>query len=243
MSRFFVPHGAVNGKIINVSGQEAHHIVDVMRLKVSDSVVTFDGTGKEYAGFIKEISKNSIIIEVTQVRQPGPKDPRKFALIQALTKKDKMDYIVEKATELGVSVVRVVTTDRTIPVWDDAKSVAHVERWQKIAREAAKQCGRADIPKILEITRFTEAVKDFDAYGIRLIAVLEEETVSLKNALPENRSGDVVIAIGPEGDFTSEESAAAKGLGFKAISLGRLVLKSDTAGLAALAILNHELSN
>ncbi|MDD5137013.1 MAG: 16S rRNA (uracil(1498)-N(3))-methyltransferase [Candidatus Omnitrophica bacterium] len=243
MSRFFVPSEAVSGNSIIVTGKEAHHILDVMRLKMFDTVVTFDGTGKEYVGVINDISRNSLTIGITEIRTSSEKEISSITLLQALPKKEKMDYIVQKSTELGVHSIVPVLTERTIPVWDEAKMRAQAARWKKIATEAAKQCGRVDIPEISPISKFTDAIKDFPGFDMRLIAVLSDEAVPLKNAIGGLVSGKVVLAIGPEGDFTADETAAAKKYSFKPISLGRRVLKSDTAGLALLSILNYELSN
>ena len=159
MSRFYIPKEFVNGNKIIVSGEEAHHILDVMRLKKLDNIVTFDGTGKEYTGIIRDMKGGLLEIEVINTKDIGlDKSGVKIMLIQALPKKDKMDYIVEKATELGVSSIIPVTTARTIPVWDDSKKSAHLERWQKIAREASKQCGRVNIPAIDTARSFKEVI-------------------------------------------------------------------------------------
>jgi len=240
MARFYVPKGSIKGNSIFIGGKEAHHILDVMRLKKSDKVITFDGTGKEYSGLIKDVSRDFLTVEITGIRDGiCVKGPR-LALIQAIPKKDKMDYIVEKATEIGVHSVVPVFCERTVPVWDGAKRDAQQERWRKIAKEAAKQCGRADIPDVGDIRDFADAVKDTEAIGLRLIATLSEEAVSLKDAVKGFKGEKIALAIGPEGDFTASEINAARREGFKAVSLGRNVLKSDTAALAALAILNYE---
>ena len=242
MSRFFVPPESVKGNSIVISGREAHHIIDVMRLEISDHVVTFDGSGREYVGRIREVSRNSLTVEITEIRTPAKKDACEITLLQAMPKKEKMDYIVEKSTELGVHSIVPVITERTIPDWDEKKKRLQVERWNKIAKEASKQCGRLDIPAVSAISEFTEAVKGFDGFKMRLIAILSEDAVSIKDALAGFKSGNVVIAIGPEGDFTPDEAKIAKDACFKAISLGPRVLKSDTAGLALISILNYEFS-
>jgi len=242
MSRFFVPPEAVKGNSIFIGAKEAHHILDVMRLKKSDGVITFDGTGKEYTGVIKDISRNSLTVEITGTRKLSVTEALQITLIQALPKKEKMDYIVEKSTELGVHSIVPAITGRTIPDWDEPKKRSQAERWKKIAREAAKQCGRADIPVISAISKFTDAIGNFNDFDMRLIAVLSEKTVPVKEAIAGFKSGKIVAAIGPEGDFTADESSFAGKCGFKAISLGPRVLKSDTAGLALLSILNYELS-
>lgn len=243
MSRFFVPKEAVRGNNIFISGKEAHHILDVMRLKPLDKIVAFDGTGKEYVGFIKDAKRGALTVEIVETKAPLGVETSRITLIQALPKKEKIDYIVEKATELGVAEIIPVITDRTIPRWDASKKSAQAERWRKIAREAAKQCGRADIPHIDRIMPFSESVKGATDYDLALIAALTEETVKLKEALSGFRGGRISIAIGPEGDFTSNEVRLARQSGFKPVNLGPRVMKSDTAGLASLAILSYEFSN
>ena len=238
-----MPAEAVKGNNITISGKEAHHIIDVMRLKKLDKVVTFDGTGREYVGFIKEIKHKSLVIEIVETRAPSSKANYEITLIQAIPKKDKMDYIVEKATELGVHSIVPVITNRTVPAWDGSKMNAHVERWLKIAKEAAKQCGRADLPGVCEITSFHDAMRNASDYDFKLMAALSNEAVPLKSALDNFNGGRVGVAIGPEGDFTPAEVREAKEAGFRITSLGSRVLKSDTASLAVLAILNYEFTN
>ena len=242
MSRFFIPPESVKGNSIVIGGREAHHILDVMRLEISDHVVTFDGSGKEYVGLIRDISRNSLTVEIIETRIPVLKETWEITLLQAMPKKEKMDYIVEKSTELGVHSIIPVITERTIPDWDEPKRRSQVERWNKIAKEAAKQCGRLDIPVVSAITEFDDTVNAFADFNIRLIAILNEDVIPIKDAVTGFKSGNIVIAIGPEGDFTADEGRRAKDSGFKAITLGPRVLKSDTAGLALISILNYELS-
>ncbi|MBI5213377.1 MAG: 16S rRNA (uracil(1498)-N(3))-methyltransferase, partial [Nitrospirae bacterium] len=118
MSRFYVPKESIKGNRIAISGIEAHHIIDVMRLKLLDEVVVFDGTGKEYLGIVKEIGHKSLSVEITAAREAKREARCSVTLIQAIPKKEKMDYIAEKATELGVSQIIPVTTARTIPDWN-----------------------------------------------------------------------------------------------------------------------------
>ena len=240
MSRFYVHKEAISGNKIAVSGKEAHHILDVMRLRVSDAVTVFDGTGKEYAGVIREAGRSSLSVEITAVRDAAPKEGFSVTLIQAIPKKEKMDYIVEKATELGVSRIIPAVTSRTIPSWGDSKKEAVVERWRKIAVTAAKQCGRADIPEIAPIAGIEHAFGSAGNHELKLIAALSEKAISLKDALKGRRRGSVAVAIGPEGDFTGQEISLSEKTGFKIVGLGPRVLKSDTAGLAALAAIDYE---
>lgn len=242
MSRFYVPKESVKGKIITIAGDEAHHILDVMRLKQLDKVITFDGTGSEYIGFIKDTKPRSLTVEIIETRKISSIALAAITLIQAIPKKEKMNYIVEKATELGVHSIIPVTTERTIPVWDEAKKSTQLARWEKIATGASKQCGRSDVPEIVPVQDFKNILKSSNAYDFSLIAALSDESMQLKSALAGFTGKHIAIAIGPEGDFTPGEIAAAKDAGFNLISLGDKVLKSDTAGLAVLAILNYEFS-
>ena len=264
MSRFFVPKEFVKADSIYITGKEAHHILDVMRLKVSDEVVVFDGSGREYIGIVKAADRKSLEVQIKSIRESSAGSHPFLTLIQAIPKKDKMDYIVEKATELGVSRIIPVTTKRTIPEWNDAKKASIIERWRNIAKEAAKQCGRTDIPEISSIVTFEELIRHCEEpkatkqskkeiaspltglamtaweSDLKLIAVLSDKAVDLKDALKGYKGGKIAIAIGPEGDFTSQEAEDAGSAGFRIISLGPLILKSDTAGLAALSMINYE---
>lgn len=240
MSRFYVPKDSIKGDLITIKGSQAHHILDVMRLKKLDKVVTFNGTGNEYIGFISDTKASSLTVEIVERRAPKGKSRCVITLIQAIPKKEKMDHIVEKAVELGVYSIAPVFTGRTIPSWDESKRIDQVERWRRIATEASKQCGRSDIPHVSEITGFEDSLKNADEYDLGLIAALSGETVPLKAAIKDFKAGAVALAIGPEGDFMPAEIARAKEAGFKLISLGPRVLKSDTAALAALSILGYE---
>jgi 16S rRNA (uracil1498-N3)-methyltransferase len=242
VSRFYVPKESVKGKAIIITGEEAHHIIDVMRLKPSDAIVAFDGTGKEYAGLISSIANKSVVVDIVRVLEPKAGSVVRITLIQAIPKKAKMDYIVEKATELGAASIVPVFTERTIPDWDDEKRASCVRRWRKIALEASKQCSRSDIPAVSEIRSFSESLIDSSGCSLALIAALTDGTVGMRQAVAGFQGHSIAIAIGPEGDFTPREVKEARDAGFKPVNLGSRVLKSDTAGLAVLAILDYELT-
>lgn len=241
MSRFFVSREFIKTDSMRITGKEAHHILDVMRLKVSDEVIVFDGSGKEYVGIVRAVNRKSLEVQIKSMRESSVRKGSFLTLIQAILKKDKMDYITEKATELGVSRIIPVTTRRTIPEWNDAKKVSIVDRWSKIAKEAAKQCGRSDIPEIMPIVDFDMAITPTSQVGeLKLIAALSDKAVNLKDAMSGHKPKRIIIAIGPEGDFTPQEAEDARSAGFRIVSLGPRVLKSDTAGLAVLSMINYE---
>lgn len=240
MSRFYAPRESVNGNLIYIDGQEARHILNVMRLKESDKVCVFDGTGKEYVGFIKEAKPKSLTVEIVSTRIPKRDRSPEITLAQSVPKKEKMDYIVEKATELGVSSIIPILSERTIVKIVDEKVAGKVARWKRIAVETSKQCGREDIPEVKDVQKFYNAVDSINNFDLALMACLADNTIDLKSAISSFESGKIIIFIGPEGDFTPDEIAMAEGTSCKLVSLGTRVLKSDTAGLYLLSVLNHE---
>jgi len=249
MSRFYVPPENVKNNLIHVTGPEAHHIKDVMRLKESDSVVVFDGTGREYTGFIKETQPKKVIVEIVKTKKPfdsasglAQGRPAEITLAQAIPKKAKMDFIVEKATELGASAIMPILSERTVVRLDSDKSKSRCLRWQRIATQAAKQCGRQDIPEVAKLEKFYFALDKVPDYDIGLLACLSEETEMIREAISRFEGGKIILFIGPEGDFTPDEMTMAKNAKCRLITLGRLVLKSDTAAISALSVLNYELS-
>ncbi|MFH1846161.1 MAG: RsmE family RNA methyltransferase [Candidatus Omnitrophota bacterium] len=242
MSRFYVAKENIRNGEILITGKEAHHIFDVMRMHEGDKVVVFDGTGMEYTGFFKSRDAHSrgLIVEIMSTRYPAQKKNPEIILGQAIPKKGKMAYIVEKATELGVSGIIPLVTARTIVRPDDSGCRKKVERWQKKTVEAAKQCGRTDVPFVSEVTEFFDIIKQIDQYDLVLLAWLDDNAPSLKNALSDFEIGKILVLIGPEGDFTPKEVELANRGNCKFISLGQRVLKSDTAGLFVLSVLGYE---
>ena len=242
MSRFYVPPENVKDSLIHITGEEAHHIKDVMRLKNSDKVVVFDGTGREYSGFIKESGSKKVTVEIISTKTPSLEKKAEITLAQAIPKKAKMDFIIEKATELGVSTIIPLLSERTVVRLDDEKSRSKVLRWKKIATSAAKQCGRSDIPEVRNVKKFYFTVDTAENYDLALLACLSTGTETIRSALSRFETGKIILFIGPEGDFTPEEIIMAEKSYCRLITLGGLVLKSDTAAISALSILNNELS-
>jgi 16S rRNA (uracil1498-N3)-methyltransferase len=242
MSRFYVSPEKVHGNKIAISGPEAHHILDVMRLKVADKVTVFDGTGREYVGFIKEAKSKSLTVEIVKTKEPQGSASPQITLAQAIPKKGKMDYIVEKATELGVDSIIPMVTARTVVELEEEKAKTRVERWKKISIEAAKQCGRMDVPEIKEVAEFFHVLSDVSDYDLALLCCLNEETAPLREFLGSFEGGKIIIFIGPEGDFTPEEIEIAKRVHCRLLGLGERILRSDTAPVVALSILNYELT-
>jgi len=242
MSRFYIPRDSVRHSEIRLSGEAAHHILDVMRLRERDKIVAFDGSGKEYEGIIRSADKKSLVISVINTKEAARSDGVEITLIQAIPKRDKMDYIVEKATELGVVAILPTITGRTIVQLKGEKARKRRDRWEKIAAQASRQCGRLTIPVIETPAIFEKVTATFCGYDRVLIASLDEDARDLKEVLAGSPAGRVALCIGPEGDFTKEEADAARSSGAVPVTLGPRILKSDTAGLALVSIVSYELN-
>lgn len=236
MRRFFINNRAIRGNRVIIDGEEAHHIRDVIRLKAGDRLSGFDGTGKTYTLRIKRVTR-TIEAEIENVSSRNLNMLR-VLLACALPKKSKMDYIIEKVTELGVSDVIPMVTERTAVKIDDKSRTTRPKRWQKIALEASKQCGRDVLPRIYEIMEFKDAVRLTEDLGYKkkLLPCLCEGRKTLNEALTGNIK-EIAVFIGPEGDFADSEITYAKDCGFESVSLGELVLKVDTACIFTISVI------
>ena len=238
---FFIIPEQVREPYITITGDDLRHIRTVLRKQPGDLLTLLDGQGKEYTVRITAIEKAEIDTEIVDRRERHPSFPA-IVLGQGLPKSDKMDLIVQKATELGVSSIVPLMTERTIvKVRDEEK---RGERWQKIAREAAMQCGRPDIPQVKAIRSFSTFIRSLVPGPETLLLIpWEEGTELVKNVIRRHLDAThVVVLIGPEGGFSQAEADAAKDRGFHLVSLGPNILRTETAAMAALAMIGYELS-
>jgi 16S rRNA (uracil1498-N3)-methyltransferase len=237
--RFFISPDQVSSQVITISGEDVRHIVRVLRMKTGDELLLCDGKGAEYSVKIAQVNKSEITAEVTARSKREIRYPL-ITLGQGLPKSDKMDWIVQKATELGVANIIPLITERTIvKVKDEEKRVA---RWQKIAREAAMQSNRPDIPVVGVIRPFRDFLMTLDPGPLTLFLLpWEEGTEPIKNIL-HRMSGmkQVIVLIGPEGGFSVSEAEAAHGKGFHLLSLGPNILRTETAAITALSMIGYE---
>lgn len=237
MKRFYCqPENIIDDKILLPAGQ-AHHIKNVLRLKKYDKITVFDGKGNQYNCIITNFGKKDIAAKIESSEFSLSKESAyKLTLVQALpNKKGKMDFIIEKATELGV--------DKIIPAAAERSAAAYrvkLERWQKIASEASRQCGRSKIPEIKDILSVDEALSFLSMSEIKLFACIDKEAINIREALKGVKNPkNIAVFIGPEGDFTFLEAKSAKEKSFKLVSLGERVLRTETAGLYVLSILDY----
>lgn len=241
LPRFFISSGQVSGTTIILAGEDVRHIVMVMRMKAGDELLLCDGKGTEYTVKITDVSRSYVKTEIVSQSKKGI--PRlRITLGQGLPKSDKMDFIVQKATELGVAVIAPIITERTIvKVKDEEKRIS---RWQKIAREAAMQSNRTYIPTVEAIRKFSDFLRTPNSEpGTLLLLPWEEGTEPIKNVLRQNpEAQDIVVLIGPEGGYSSAEAKAAQDKGFHLVSLGPNILRTETAAVAVLSMIGYEFS-
>ncbi|MDQ5980198.1 MAG: rRNA (uracil1498-N3)-methyltransferase [Verrucomicrobiota bacterium] len=238
-----VPAGAAE---IRLSPEESHHLVVVNRCGRGDPVVAFDGHGREWLTECADPAKHGALLRVKETR---PAATRAFAitLAQSLPKGSTMDDIVRQATEVGAARIVPLISERTQVHFDGDRADKKVEKWRTTAIEAAKQCGNPWLPEIAPVQKLEPFLASAGSYDLRLVASLHAGTMTLKQALARftakhgHPPRNALWLVGPEGDFSPAEMTAAITAGFTPVTLGPLVLRSDTAALYALSILSNEL--
>lgn len=239
MRRFFVPPEDFSTEdSVTISGDLFRHIAKVLRLKNGTQVILADGKGKEFLGVIKEIGRNNLAVTL-QKNSTIPSTPKgpAITLYQGMPKGDKMELILQKTTELGVAEVIPFLADRSISRIGKKEESGKIIRWQRIVQEAARQSGRSSIPTVAIAKGLPEIVNSSE-HSVKLLLWEEEKSNMLKEtlfSLPKPET--VAIIVGPEGGISSAEAAIAKESGFIPVSLGERILRSETAALAMLAIL------
>ncbi|MBE7022598.1 MAG: 16S rRNA (uracil(1498)-N(3))-methyltransferase [Ruminococcaceae bacterium] len=239
MSKFFIEKSQLKNHCAHLTGQDVTHITRVLRLKPGDELLLCDGEGMDYQARILSFDKATLTAEIL-AEHPSETEPNvKVTLYQGLPKQGKMEWIIEKCTEMGVTTIVPVQMTRSVVKLDSAQAAKKLERWQKTAREAAKQCGRGQIPQIMPPVDLETLTKE-ELPEFLLLPYEEERTTPVKEALRGAKAETAGIFIGPEGGFTPEEAAYLVSLGARSVSLGRRILRTETAGLAALALLLYE---
>lgn len=239
MLHLFADPSDVQDELLTITGPEVNHIRNVMRLKPGEEIsVSIGGDGKEYRYGIESYTEDSVLCRLRFVKDKEVELPVKALLFQGLPKADKMDLIVQKAVELGAAEIIPVSMERCVVKLDAGKAAKKTARWQTIAESAASQSRRSIIPRILAPMSMREAVEYAkEQTEVRVIPYeLQEDDGSVKQYLESLKEGQSVsIFIGPEGGFAPGEVELAKEAGIRPISLGRRILRTETAGLAILS--------
>ena len=239
MLHLFADPSDVQDELLTITGPEVNHIRNVMRLKPGEEIsVSIGGDGKEYRYGIESYTEDSVLCRLRFVKDKEVELPVKVLLFQGLPKADKMDLIVQKAVELGAAEIIPVSMERCVVKLDAGKAAKKTARWQTIAESAASQTRRSIIPRVLAPMSMKEAVEYAkEQTEVRVIPYeLQEDDGSVKQYLERLKEGQSVsIFIGPEGGFAPGEVELAKEAGIRPISLGRRILRTETAGLAILS--------
>lgn len=236
MNRFFVNPEKINNNLVTIDGEDAAHILKVLRLKEGDLIEVCDGMGTDYRGRLIKTAKGEVEV-LLEDPKPSTGEPKtKVTLYQGLPKSSKMDLVIQKCVELGIySIVPVVTARTVVNLSNPDKEHRKVMRWQKIAQEAAKQSGRGIIPKVHRPILYDEVI-DKVSDPIKLLPWEEERSTGLRKALERaDRAQNISILIGPEGGFEQDEIMKAKERGWKVVTLGPRILRTETAGMAVLS--------
>lgn len=241
MHRFFIKKESILNDCITVLGEDVQHIARVLRLQNGDKIVLCDGEGTDYLTAIESMDKNSIsTIVIAKEASKGEPDID-VVLYQGIPKATKMDLIIQKCTEMGVKRIVPVSTVRTIVKLESGKDEKKkVERWTKIAEEAAKQSGRGIIPSIDMPMTLSEAIKDAAKLDTVIVPYELEGSLSIKEALSKYKGRRIGFFIGPEGGFEPSEIEKAKEMGAVPVTLGKRILRTETAGVAVLTSIMYE---
>lgn len=240
MHRFYLtPEEWISAKP-TLGSEDSHHCADVLRLQVGDRVTLFDGAGSVADAVLTEVHRKHCRVTIGE-RTITPTLKCAITLAQAVPKGKNMDLILQKAVELGASTIVPLLTRRTVVRLDEEDGSRKQERWQQIALEACKQCGRNLVPSVTHPSSLEEFLKQ-QREGLVLLASLQPGAVSIKEALAKTTDHQAVtVLVGPEGDFTPEESAVALTAGAIPVTLGPMILRAETAAIYCLSVLGHEL--
>lgn len=244
MYQFFVESNQICGKIIYITGNDVNHIKNVLRMKPGEEIAVSNGVdGKEYRCGITSIEEDRVVCELRFVKEDGMELPSKVYLFQGLPKADKMELIIQKAVELGVYEIIPVATKRCVVKLEDKKAGAKIARWQGIAEAAAKQSKRRIVPRVSNVMSFKEAIAKASSMDAKLIPYeLAEGMAHTKSLINNLKPGqDIAVFIGPEGGFEEAEIHLALAAGIEPVTLGKRILRTETAGFTVMAWIMYQL--
>lgn len=243
MKRFFVEPDQIQGEEIRITGSDVNHIKNVLRMKEGDDLWISAQDHQEYNCRIRSLNEEEILLEVIYVQDSQYELPGRICLFQALPKGDKMEYVIQKAVELGVHEIVPVATARCVVKLDEKKAAKKTARWQQIAQSAAEQSKRMRIPAVSQVLSYDRALEMAGEFAKGFIPYEKAENMAQTGALLRaiQPGEDVAIFIGPEGGFTEEEIEKAQEAGMAPITLGKRILRTETAGLAILSVLMFQL--
>lgn len=247
MHHFFVTREYIDmdSQMIMISGSDVNHIKNVLRMKIGEELLISDGEGRDYMCEISEFSDDKVMAIITDSEFAGTELPSKIYLFQGLPKSDKMEMIIQKAVELGAYEIIPVATKRAVVKLDKKKETAKITRWNSISMSAAKQSRRSIVPEVKGVMTFKEALEYAKSLDINLIPYENYKDMSeTKKVISQMEKGKSIgIFIGPEGGFDEGEVDLAVEAGINRISLGKRILRTETAGLMIISVLMYKLED
>lgn len=244
MYRFYIEEEQISENEISIEGSDVNHIRNVLRLEIGDWVVACDGHDRDYVSRIQSIDKDQVILQVEKVQSTGTELPARITLFQGIPKKEKMELIIQKAVELGVyEIVPVMMKRCVVRLNDDKKKQKRAERWQAIAEAAAKQCDRGIIPVVHEPVTMEQAMDMAKEIQYNMIPYELQDGIDCSREIVSEacKKESVGIFIGPEGGFEADEVERAVACDIQPITLGKRILRTETAGMALLSIMMFQM--
>ena len=242
MRRFFIENSAPTSGALAITGREARHIRNVLRMKKGEKLLIMDGKGQVFESTIAGISPKEVLVTINKDISPLPSSPIDINLAQALIKAHPMDYLIQKVTELGISSIAPFYSERTIIKIKPGCVKNKMERWREIMKSACKQCGRPALPVLNSPISFEEIIKDSPGKNTLKILLWEHEhKKDLKSLLQStNPLPHILPVVGPEGGFSPNEINLAREAGFHIVSLGNRILRTETAAVSLVSIIQYE---
>ncbi len=243
MPKFFIQPECIQDDKIVIQGENVNHIKNVLRLNVGDEILINDRQGKDYECIINALENHQVIAHIQNVLSNEAEPTTQTILFQSLIKGEKMEWVIQKAVEIGVTEIVPLCTTRCVVKMDTAKKTqSKIDRWAKIAESAAKQSGRGIIPKVHMPMQFKDAMQYIhEQQGVAIIPYEKESATSIRKVLEQTKATTYGVFIGPEGGFTEEEVTMALENNVQAVTLGKRILRSETASLVTLANIMYEM--
>ena len=230
--RLYTPQAFIQGDELNITGQAAHHIAHVLRLSNGATVQVFDGSGCENRAIVRTINRSTVSLKIAGPVTVRPESSLDITLLQGIARNDRMDFILQKAVELGVNAIQPLWTQHSQAHLKGIRLEKRFKHWQGVIISACEQCGRATIPQLAAAKNYSEWMRNPETSGLRLLLQPDSETGMGTLKPTEER---IHVLVGPEGGFDMDEQVLAKSVGFIGICLGPRILRTETAAIAVLA--------
>lgn len=245
MQRYFVPPGQWSDDAVHIEGSDARHVATVMRAKPGDRIIVADGLGRAAEAVIERVSPDLVVARLDRRLEESNEPAVRITVAQGLPKGDKMETVIQKGTEIGAVRFIPFVSERTVVQLDERKQAKRLERWSRIAKEAAEQAHRGIVPEITPVLTWPQLLERAGDYAAAYFCYEKEDALNFRPLLAERKAGlqekaDFLLIVGPEGGFSEAEAREAEAAGCLPVSLGRRILRTETAALVGLSCMLYE---